>query len=395
MSLMQTMLSREGLEADVAANGTPVEVSEDTLAVVEASDAQEDVLVEDIAAVDAANEEATEVEEAVEDIGDAVESLEAIMIRISQATADGSKLTPRELGFISNEAHAIYAGLNLAPIPVVATESVDADNNAVLAMEGIGDTLSRLLEGFKASLGRIGSAISKFWTNTFTAYGRIRTRAEKLKAKLQALPGDTGGEITASKAFEGFEKLGGKFLSSSKTIVVDYQNALLAYIKKGCEGDAPSLQSAKGALKGLPHQPTVVRVMNKYDLFEYDKGAEGKGEIKVGGKSALIKAMDDVIALCDLVQRSRMGWMKITTTINELLVKFVKATSASHIGGKKWAIGFNGVGEEMQLTKKMSDIRIMLGAALRAPRDFISYELSTVNTMLGLTARAVKSAPAA
>ena len=82
------MLSREGLEADVAANGTPVEVSEDTLAVVEASDAQEDVLVEDIAAVDAANEEATEVEEAVEDIGDAVESLESIMIRISQATAD-------------------------------------------------------------------------------------------------------------------------------------------------------------------------------------------------------------------------------------------------------------------------------------------------------------------
>ena len=390
MSIMQVLLSREGLSPDGS-----VEVSEDTLAVIESSDVEADAVESDIEAVTEANEEAAEVEEAVEDVGEAVTALESIMERIAAATADGSKLTQREIGFISNEAHAVYRALGIQNIPVLATESIDANNNAVLALEGIADVAKRLLEGFKNSMQRIGAALSKFWTNVFTAYGRIRVRATKLKAKLEALTGDTGGEFTASKAFEGFEKLGGKFLSASKTILVDYQGALFNFIKKGCEGDAPSLQAAKSSLKGLPHQPSVIRVMNKYDLFEYDKDAESEGQIKVAGKAALIKAMDDVIALCDLVQRSRAGWAKINTTIEELLAKFIKAAAQVSFGGKDWAIGFAGPGETVHITKKMAAIRTIVGAALRAPRDFIDYELSVVNRSLNLTARAIKAASAA
>ena len=43
----------------------------------------------------------------------------------------------------------------------------------------------------------------------------------------------------------------------------------------------------------------------------------------------------------------------------------------------------------------MAAIRTIVGAALRAPRDFIDYELSVVNRSLNLTARAIKAASAA
>ena len=188
MSIMQVLLSREGLSTDGS-----VVVSEDTLAAVEASDVEADVVETDIEAVAEANEEATEVEQGVEEVAEAVTAMEAIMDRIVAATADGSKLTPREIGFISNEAHAVYRSLGLLFIPVLATESIDAGNNATLALEGLADISSKLLNGLASALSKIGAAVSKFWVNTFTAYGRIRVRASKLKAKLEALNGDTGG----------------------------------------------------------------------------------------------------------------------------------------------------------------------------------------------------------
>ena len=62
MSIMQVLLSREGLSPDGS-----VEVSEDTLAAIESSDVEADAVESDIEAVTEANEEAAEVEEAVED----------------------------------------------------------------------------------------------------------------------------------------------------------------------------------------------------------------------------------------------------------------------------------------------------------------------------------------
>ena len=91
MSIMQVLLSREGLSPDGS-----VEVSEDTLAAIESSDVEADVVETDIEAVAVANEEATEVEQGVEEVAEAVTAMEAIMERIVAATADGSKLTPRE-----------------------------------------------------------------------------------------------------------------------------------------------------------------------------------------------------------------------------------------------------------------------------------------------------------
>ena len=60
MSIMQVLLSREGLSPEGS-----VEVSEDTLAVIESSDVEADVVETDIEAVSEANEEATEVEQGV------------------------------------------------------------------------------------------------------------------------------------------------------------------------------------------------------------------------------------------------------------------------------------------------------------------------------------------
>ena len=62
MSMMQVLLSREGLIPDGDQIEGSVEVSEDTLAAVEASDVEADVVETDIEAVAEANEEATEVD---------------------------------------------------------------------------------------------------------------------------------------------------------------------------------------------------------------------------------------------------------------------------------------------------------------------------------------------
>ena len=393
MSIMQVLLSREGLSTDGS-----VVVSEDTLAAVEASDVEADVVETDIEAVAEANEEATEVEQGVEEVAEAVTAMEAIMERIVAATADGSKLTPREIGFISNEAHAVYRSIGIRAIPVLATESIDAGNNATLALEGLADIASKLLNGLASALSKIGAAVSKFWVNTFTAYGRIRVRASKLKAKLEALNGDTVGTVEFDKEFDGFEKMSAKFITPSKTILVDYQNDLVNYIKNGCEGEAPSLQRVKSALKALPYSPTVVRVMNKYDLFEADRSA-GKGEVKFANKAALIKHMDDTIALCDLVQRAKLGWIKTIQTFEALVNKLTKAMTGVTMGSAGAA--FSGVGKKLnfvtggEMNKEISRIRNVLGAALRAPRDFIDYELYCVNASLNLTARAIKAASAA
>ena len=393
MSIMQVLLSREGLSPDGS-----VEVSEDTLAAIESSDVEADAVESGIEAVTEANEEAAEVEEAVEDVGEAVTALESIMERIAAATADGSKLTQREIGFISNEAHAVYRSIGIRAIPVLATESIDAGNNATLALEGLADIASKLLNGLASALSKIGAAVSKFWVNTFTAYGRIRVRATKLKAKLEALAGDTTGTVQFDKEFDGFEKMSAKFTTPSKTILVDYQNDLVNFITKGCEGEAPSLQRVKGALKALPYSPTVVRVMNKYDLFEADRTA-GKGEVKFANKAALIKHMDDTIALCDLVQRAKLGWIKTIQTFEALVNKLTKAMTGVKMGSAGTA--FTGLGKHLNLTtsgemsKEIARIRNVLGAAMRAPRDFIDYELYCVNASLNLTARAIKAASAA
>ena len=393
MSIMQVLLSREGLSPDGS-----VEVSEDTLAAIESSDVEADAVESGIEAVTEANEEAAEVEEAVEDVGEAVTALESIMERIAAATADGSKLTQREIGFISNEAHAVYRSIGIRAIPVLATESIDAGNNATLALEGLADIASKLLNGLASALSKIGAAVSKFWVNTFTAYGRIRVRATKLKAKLEALAGDTTGTVQFDKEFDGFEKMSAKFTTPSKTILVDYQNDLVNFITKGCEGEAPSLQRVKGALKALPYSPTVVRVMNKYDLFEADRTA-GKGEVKFANKAALIKHMDDTIALCDLVQRAKLGWIKTIQTFEALVNKLTKAMTGVTMGSA--GVAFSGVGKKLnfvtggEMSKEIARIRNVLGAAMRAPRDFIDYELYCVNASLNLTARAIKAASAA
>ncbi len=394
MSIMQVLLSREGLSPEGS-----VVVSEDTLAAVEASDVEADVVETDIEAVAEANEEATEVEQGVEEVAEAVTAMEAIMERIVAATADGSKLTPREIGFISNEAHAVYRSIGIRAIPVLATESIDAGNNATLALEGLADIASKLLNGLASALSKIGAAVSKFWVNTFTAYGRIRVRASKLKAKLEALNGDTVGTVEFDKEFDGFEKMSAKFITPSKTILVDYQNDLVNYIKKGCEGEAPSLQRVKNALKALPYNPTVIRVMNKYDLFEADTTA-GKGEVKFASKAALIKHMDDTIALCDLVQRSKLGWIKTVQTFETLVTKLTKAMSGIAVGSaaasSSTTIGrYLNVGTGGEMSKEINRIRNVIGAAMRAPRDFIGYELHCVNISLNLTARAIKAASAA
>ena len=393
MSIMQVLLSREGLSTDGS-----VEVSEDTLAAIESSDVEADVVETDIEAVAEANEEATEVEQGVEEVAEAVTAMEAIMERIVAAPADGSKLTPREIGFISNEAHAVYRSIGIRAIPVLATESIDAGNNATLALEGLADIASKLLNGLASALSKIGAAVSKFWVNTFTAYGRIRVRATKLKAKLEALAGDTTGTVQFDKEFDGFEKMSAKFTTPSKTILVDYQNDLVNFITKGCEGEAPSLQRVKGALKALPYSPTVVRVMNKYDLFEADRTA-GKGEVKFANKAALIKHMDDTIALCDLVQRAKLGWIKTIQTFEALVNKLTKAMTGVKMGSAGATL--TGLGKQLdfatggEMSKEIGRIRNVLGAAMRAPRDFIDYELYCVNASLNLTARAIKAASAA
>lgn len=105
----------------------------------------------------------------MEDVGEAVTALESIMERIVAATADGSKLTQREIGFISKLKHMLFNALWYSKhtrswLP----KRPDANNNAVLALEGIADEAKRLLEGFKNSMQRIGACALKFWTNVFT-----------------------------------------------------------------------------------------------------------------------------------------------------------------------------------------------------------------------------------
>ncbi len=182
MSLIQLMLSREGLDT-----GCNEEPCPETLQVIEQSDAEEDPIDNDLVELDKANAEATEVEDAVEEIGDSVESMESLVERIASATTSGGKLTPRELTYISNEAQAIYASLGVVPTAVVATESIDADNNAELAMEALADVAEKLVEGLKSALGRIGGTIKNFWDRSISLVGRLRKRAVGLKEKLQTV----------------------------------------------------------------------------------------------------------------------------------------------------------------------------------------------------------------
>ncbi len=129
--------------------------------------------------------------------------------------------------------------------------------------------------------------------------------------------------------------------------------------------------------------------MDKYDLFEVGK-KELRADIKLPNKAALVKAMDDVIALCDQILAARLGWLKSTLMVEDTVGRMLNATTKSFGATRIVRTG----AEIPALTAEMGRIRNIVGAALRAPRDFVVYESSTLAVVLNLTARAIKASHA-
>lgn len=394
--LMKSLLAGAGLNTNTFSQEefeTPVDE------VIAAATGEEDVLAEDVLAIEEDSEELEAQVADLETAGEASEELEDVAISLESMIADGG-IDQRTHGYVMSTATMILKQVGVSvPNLGLSQESFDTTearvNAAKLTMEGFKETVSKMWTAIKNGIDKVRTFLKNLWVKLTSAATRLRKKAIALNDRVKSL---TSAKATARDKLSmptsvmkvlgkdattgGAVKAYAASLNTAATAVLDtYAKALNTFIKDGVvSGKAaadsgvpvPSIDSAK-----LPRGPKfekasedsfgyVLKLGDKVQLSKEEK----KGDVESFSKADLGAICTSVVSAMETVERYERAWKDTDAAIDSMVKKLdaqVKAASDTEKAGLK---------DNLKAARKASS------AAAQAPTKFASYACSVANGCL-------------
>ena len=169
-----------------------------------------------------------------------------------------------------------------------------------------------------------------------------------------------------------------KLNSAVDHLLGDYMKDLVAWVRAGMSGKAPSLAKFKSSLNGLPCSPSIGRVRDKYDVFETSdadvKMPKQGVEIKFDTKADLLRILDEVVALAEGFKKNFNAVRSAFEVTQAAVDKLAKARGLTKEEDVDLAKMVNAPGSSFdQLQKDAAEMRAIAYTAFQVPTDVYYY----------------------
>lgn len=178
---------------------------------------------------------ADDIDGAVADVNDLDTISDTVAARAEGDDAEG--LTPVEAETLEVAVESLYRRLKLRKLPVLAAESFGAARTrrdaTKLAAESLQEGVSNAWKTIKDFIIRAWEAVKAFFNKVFTATGRIKAHAEKIKARAAASDGTSEVKEIPAGGFAARLEMGGQFGGGSVAKNVEVFTAIYSGLMDG------------------------------------------------------------------------------------------------------------------------------------------------------------------
>lgn len=189
-------------DAGAAAADATAAAADQTAPIVDAAPVEPvtnpDTLEADIADANEAEAEVQTNSDAVAELDEVAEGLEAIALSLESAIAEGG-LTPQAAQF-ANMAFESYATRLGEEVSTLSLESFGGSTSRVKAttvtLESVREVLNKVWEAIKNIVMKVRDAIIGFFKSMFDGVTKLKERAEKVKAQAEGISGEAKGKVS-------------------------------------------------------------------------------------------------------------------------------------------------------------------------------------------------------
>lgn len=353
----------------------------------DASVIDDEVVDEVVAIADAAEvaaEESDELDEGIdaeEELDDAVATMEALL-------ADNGIPSTFELALVMESANDALAVWEIQSAPAVSMEGLASEEArreaASLALEDLKEKLAVVKQGVADGFAKVKERVGSIAERIFSAAKRAEDRASKM---LQAVEAAAGKEKKAdsfqlSKGVLGQLSAGnGQMVNltqaskqlgvANKELIEKFANNLTVFLKKGMPAAEVAIPN-NAALRGLPRDPEVVKVVGKFAALHLEKP-----KFRGDRKGVTVPSLEELKA--------------ITSAVGEAMSV---AHNARQSFGTVISAGFSGYAKTGQAGAQFDEqgrgVMKQFNRALALVNDWNGYQLVTAHAMLSFVAAALK-----
>ena len=341
MSLINEYLHNAGLATKVSME----EFEENIEEVIEDAGAPADPVAEEVASVEDESEELDNLADDIDETADVAESLEALVVTVESALADGG-LTAREAAFADAAMQQACRRLRVAAPVLPSLESFGGTSERAAAtrisLEGFKDTLVKMWEAIKRAVRGMMAKLKDFWASITSSANKLRKRATSLTQSIS--DGDFSGTPKDLKLSAGLAKYltrGGSVIKATnasdsvKAIGTDvlggYTESVIKALKGSGDVTLPShFNTALGRLPGAPK----VESEQQQGITVY-KFSNDFGEVKETKASAESQA--DLSKICKDIQEfavqleafEKKGYARLNQAVEAKISEMDKAVRAA------------------------------------------------------------------
>ena len=271
-------------------------------------------------------EEAEEIQEGIEaadEAGEDGETLGDIQEVMAESVEKGEGLDETSAAIAEVAVEAICARLGISGKHLMpATESFGSSNSRLaatkIAMENVGETIKRILEGIKKFFAGLWEKIKAFYTNFFGNSEKVEKLAKEMQAKVEGL--DKAAEAKAgefkSGAIAGALNDGSKVDGGTAKAVVEAQAKLTADFDKVVGGFV-------SISEGVRKMAADIGKVGVGDIMSGFKAVEATG--LVGGQTLTVGVKPDTATVSTSIEAKSFDKDMVKTLDRAEMVELCKA----------------------------------------------------------------------
>lgn len=398
-------------------------------AVIEGGD---DSMEAELLDTQAAQTEVSNTEEAVEELEEVHAGLESIARELQTSVQDGG-LNGQAAQYLqlATEAYTVRLGMEQRMIPSLESFGGTTDKLAAtkISLEAVKDTIRKVWDAILRTIRRIRAMIKNFFLRVFNAAGKIKQRAEALKAQASKVSGnakegeiDVGGAASAlavggnfpsnlagemnvcvSLADDIFTSFHDKMVNACNAFATGLSGAgteaeKLAGLIDGFSPELPSdMKAAESSEEGVLARESselpggkalyiAVRAKNgakakpfEVNIVEKSKAGNVKSTISTLTGADVVKVCDAVIKIAGSIEAYKSKWQTAEGAVNNL-------TRAGDAFTKKVEGGAGG--ENAAQTARV--INVLTQSVDAAQSKLSGYLLGVCKAALAVSERSVK-----
>lgn len=353
----------------------------------DASAVEDEVIDEVVELADETEEVSDEAEQLDEGI-EAEEELDGAVATMEALLADNGIPSSFELALVMETANDALAVWEMQPAPTVSMEALGSEEGrreaAQLALEDLKEKLTAVKQGVSDGFAKVKERVSSIAERVFSAAKRAEDRAGKM---LQAVEAASGKEKKAdafklSKGVLGQLSAGNgqlvnlvqasKQLSvANKEMIEKFANNLTVFLKKGLPDSEVAVPN-NAALRGLPREPEVVKIIGKFANLHLERP-----KFRGDRKGVAVPSLDELKAIASNVGEA----MSVAHGARQSFGSLVSATAIGNVKAASAGAQFDEQGRKV--IKQFNHAIVVVN-------DWNSYQLTTAHAMLSFVAAALK-----